>query len=126
MKPEGLKEITYARIKGANFLMKNKDWQGAGQMMGLALECALKASICHALRVPFYPEKHKDKQIPDFFMSHTFDRLFLLSGLSDIFSTTGNPQAFDNWGAFTIHYQGDWINMRKDPPSNCPFDKTIT
>ena len=122
-----LKEITYARIKSAKYLIDRKDWQGSAQMMGLALECALKACICRSLRIPSYPETHKDKQVPSFFMTHRFDRLLLLSGLSDIFNASGlNPTSFRNWGDFTIYFQGDWIEMRYDPASKCPFDEPTT
>ena len=72
-------------------------------MMGLALECALKSCICKTLRVGKYPDSHKDKKVPDFFMTHAFDRLLLLSGLTDILSIRGSyPQAYNNWSLFVI------------------------
>lgn len=107
-----LKSIARSRIRGAKLLIDGGDPEGAAQMMGFALECALKAAICKTLRIPNYPDSHKDKKVPDFFMTHTFDRLLLLLGLSDIFSVTGNPQAFNNWGEFTIKYPGEWTGMR--------------
>jgi hypothetical protein len=120
--PENLKEITLARIKSAKILMDNKDWQGSAQMMGLALECALKASACRSLRIFNYPESHpKDKKIPDFFKTHSFDRLLLLSGLSDIFSANSDPFIFNNWSAFTIQFQGEWTSMRYNDPKASPF-----
>ena len=127
MRPEDLREIAITRAKSARHLIRNKDWQGASYMMGIALECALKASICKTLKIKVYPEKHKtDKEIPDFFMTHIFDRLFLLSGLSDVFSANGNPLAFNNWSDFTIQYQGNWVKMRYEPQRVSPFDKTMT
>jgi hypothetical protein len=127
MNSKDLKEITLARTKSARYLIRNRDWHGAAQMMGLALECALKASICRTLRISTYPEVHKDKLVPNFFMTHAFDRLLLVSGLWDIFSTTSsNPAAFQNWSDFTIQYQGDWITMRYSPPSKSAFDKIMT
>lgn len=126
MKPKDLKEIALARTKSAKYLMRNKDWQGAAQMMGLALECTLKASICRTLRISTYPETHKDKLVPSFFMTHAFDRLLLVSGLWDIFNATGNsPAAFQNWSDFTVQYPGEWTTMRYVPSSKSAFDKTM-
>ncbi len=109
---EDLKKIALIRIKSAKTLLSKKDWNGAGYLMGLALECALKSSICKTLRILNYPEAHTDKKVPDFFMTHSFDRLLLLSGLSDLFSPTGNALAFNNWSTFTIQYPAEWTFLR--------------
>lgn len=100
--------------------MKAEDWDGAAQMMGLALEYALKAAICKTLNIPAYPEDHKDSS---FFMVHTFDRLLLLSGLSSTFSAAGDTEVLDNWSGFTLPYRGEWVGMRYNDPQYGPFDK---
>jgi len=110
------KNLSTIRLKGAKILLDKSDWDGSGLLMGLALECALKACICKTLRIKDYPESHKDKQVPVFFMTHSFLRLLLLSGLSDIFSVKGNnPAAFNNWSDFTIVYPGEWTALRYNP-----------
>src|SRR4051812_12654510 len=91
------KRLAISRIKSANCLLRNKDWHMASYLMGSALECALKAVICKNLKLPDYPEKHKDKKVPDFFMTHIIDRLVLMSGLLDVFRVNGDPLVFNNW-----------------------------
>lgn len=120
-----LKKIALIRLKTAKTLLNADDWQGSAYMMGLALECMLKAVICKTLRISNYPERHKDKKIPDFFMTHSFNRLLLVSGLSDIFSPKGDVLAFGNWSSFVIQYPTEWTIMRYiDPsdPSSSQFD----
>ncbi|MBI3046465.1 MAG: hypothetical protein HYY86_02960 [Candidatus Harrisonbacteria bacterium] len=109
-----LKKISLIRIEGAKILLDKGDYQGSAYMMGLALECALKATVCKTLRIPTYPEDYNaDKKVPDFFMTHSFVRLLLVSGLTDIFSaSSNNVKAFDNWSFFTIQYPGEWVSMR--------------
>ena len=79
------KKLVKIRLRSAKILLDKSDWEGSGYFMGLALECALKASTCKTLRISNYPEAHQDKKVPDFFMTHSFLRLLLVSGLSDIF-----------------------------------------
>ncbi len=109
---KNLKEIAKCRIKSAKILLDGKDWHLACYTMGFVLECALKSCICKTLRIEDYPESHKDKKVPDFFMTHTFDRLLLLSGLNDVFSISGDSAAFNSWSQFTVRYPGDWVSMR--------------
>jgi hypothetical protein len=107
------KKLALIRLKSAKNLIDKNDWEGAGYFMGLSLECALKACTCKTLRISDYPESHKDKKVPDFFMTHSFLRLLLLSGLSDIFNIkSGDPIAFANWSDFTILYPGEWMTIR--------------
>jgi hypothetical protein len=122
-----LKNVAISRIKGAKLLLNGDDWEGSAHTMALALECALKAAVCKTLRIEDYPENHRDKKVPDFFMTHSFDRLLLLSGLSDVFSTQGNQQAFDNWSQFTIQFPGEWTGMKYDPQA-APnvFDRSLS
>lgn len=124
---EILKNTANSRIGSARLLLDGGDWEGASHMMALALECALKSAICKTLRVQSYPEAHRDKKVPDFFMTHSFDRLLLLSGLTDIFSATGDMQAFNNWSSFTIQFPSEWTAMRYDPnAAPNPFDEALS
>lgn len=109
-----LKQISLARIKAAKLLLDEDDYDGCAYLMGCGLECALKSVICKTLKVINYPEfLADDKEVPRFFMTHSFVRLLLLSGLSDIFEVqTNNPLASKNWGKFTIQYVGEWTAMR--------------
>jgi hypothetical protein len=121
-----LKQIALLRVKSAKLLLDGRDWQGAAYMMGLSLECLLKAAVCKTLRIEDFPENHKDDKVPPFFMNHSFVRLQLLSGLSDIFSATGDVAAFGNWSDFTIKYPSEWIYIRYASPANSPFDEATT
>ncbi len=118
-----LKEIGLFRIKSAKLLLDGGDSHGASYMMGIALECILKAAVCKNLHITEYPQNHKDKKVPEFFMTHSFLRLQLLSGLSDIFSATGDVLAFGNWSDFTIKYPGEWTDMRYTNPARSIFDE---
>ncbi len=110
------KKLALIRLKSAKKLLDAKDWEGSGYFMGLSLECALKACTCKTLRITDYPESHKDKKVPDFFMTHSFLRLLLLSGLSDLFNIKSlNTVPFTNWSNFTIQYPGEWMAVRYDP-----------
>ncbi len=121
------KNVALARVKSAKILIDNQDWQGATYLMGLALECALKATICKTLRIAKYPESHHDKKIPDFFMTHSFERLLLLSGLSDIFNVEKiDDGVYDSWSAFTVQYPGEWTAMRYADPQVSRLNKPIT
>ena len=103
------KKLVKIRLRSAKILLDKSDWEGSGYFMGLALECALKASTCKTLRISNYPEAHQDKKVPDFFMTHSFLRLLLVSGLSDIFDIKSKyPLAYKNWSDFTIQYPGEW------------------
>ena len=107
-----LKKISESRIGSAKILLDRDDWHMASYLMGCALECALKSVICKTLKITDYPEEHKDKTIPSFFMTHFIDRLLLVSGLMDIFgSAAADPRVLNNWSQFTIRYLGDWVTM---------------
>lgn len=116
-----LKKICQARIKSAKTLMDAEDWDGSAYMMGYALETALKAASCTALHLDTYPERTNNKSIDSCFMSHKFDQLLVVSGLTDLFSVT--EEAFRNWSDFVQEYQGDWVNMRYNPQILVTFDK---
>lgn len=109
-----LAQLTKARLKTVSILMINDDWDMAAYMMGYSLETALKAATCKTLRVDQYPDikSYKNEKIGNYFMTHNFDMLLLVSGLSDIFSVDGDPSAFQNWSDFTQEFSGEWTNMR--------------
>lgn len=108
----GLRNISKARLKSADTLIADQDWDGAAAMLGLSLECALKAVICKTLHLATYPENTRSARIDNFFMSHDFDALLKASGMEHLFSLTGTPEAFKNWSEFTKELPGDWINLR--------------
>lgn len=119
-----LKSIAKARLKSASFLMDAKDWDGAVYMMGHVLECALKACACKALHLSSYPESRKTD---GHFMTHNFDQLLVLSGMSDIFGINASPVAiFQNWSEFTQEFSGDWPAMRYDLTHQQSFNEINT
>ena len=91
-------------------------------MMGYALEVALKAAACKALRLDEYPSNTRNKSIDGYFMSHKFDQLLVISGLSDLMSLTGPAVAYKNWSEFVQEYPGDWPSMRYDHDIKLKFD----
>jgi len=66
------------RVKDARALLKNKRYDGAYYMIGYAVECALKVSICNQIREHDFPDKNLVNQ------SYTHDllKLLQLSGLA--------------------------------------------
>jgi len=106
--------ITKARLKTVDILSSGNDWDVAAYIMGYALETALKAATCRTLHVDQYPDvkSYKNEKIGNYFMTHNFDMLLLVSGLSDIFSVDGIQDAFQNWSDFTQEYSGEWTSMR--------------
>lgn len=86
-------------------------------MMGYVLETLLKACTCKALRLEQYPDHHTkhDDKLVNVFMTHRFDNLLIVSGLSDLFLPVvsgTNPKVTYNWSQFTSSYPGDWPSMR--------------
>jgi hypothetical protein len=117
------KSISKSRLKTVEILIDGKDWDGAAYMMGLTLECALKAVICKTLHLTSYPENTRNNKIDDYFMTHKFDQLLTPSGMEDIFSVRGKKDIFRSWSEFTKEYQGDWPTMRYDRQRQGQFDE---
>lgn len=117
------KEISQARLKTVAILLDARDWDGASYMMGYVLECALKAVICKTLHLVSYPENTRNDKIDGYFMTHKFDQLLIPSGMEDVFSTRGKPDAFRSWSDFTKEYPGDWPGMRYDRQRLKQFDE---
>lgn len=109
-----LKQIAQKRFESAGKLMEVSDWDGASLMMGLSLECALKAVTCKTLNLDNYPETRKDKNINAFFKTHNFDALLVVSGTDNVFGVRGTGDPSWNWTEFLNEYEGDWWNMKYD------------
>ncbi|MBI4087098.1 HEPN domain-containing protein [Candidatus Kaiserbacteria bacterium] len=104
-----LKTIAKARLRSAVILIDAGDWDGAAYMMGYVLECALKAAVCKSLRLTDYPQNRKTDT---HFLTHNFDQLVVLSGVSDLFDSNASSSVFQNWSDFTKEFLGDWPAMR--------------
>ena len=100
--------------------MKGGDWDGAAYMMAHALECALKAAACKILGLEKYPQ---DVRKDGHFMTHDFDQLLILSGLSGIFSANGAQDEFLSWSEFTKEFPGNWVSVRYSLQNQQKFDE---
>ncbi len=96
-----LKEIAEARLKVAELLLNSRDFDLAVDMMGLSLECALKACICKVLKLKQYPDTGAKKSILEIFKTHLFDNLLILSGMQSDFTLEAESQLFQNWSTAT-------------------------
>ncbi len=101
MTDKDLKIIALLRLKEAKVLYKNGLYDGAAYLCGYVVETALKARICKHLNTSQYPDDGNFKTI---FSSHDFDRLLLLSGLSQEISlnNVSNQKLFQNWSLLTV------------------------
>lgn len=118
-----LKKLSKARLRSAKLLMDGGDWDGSAYMMGHVLETALKSAACKTLHLTDYPETTGNKKVDAMFMTHKFDQLLIISGLSDLF-TFGSPGHISSkYSAFVQEYPGEWINMRYDPTIFIRFDE---
>lgn len=115
-----LRDISKARLKSASILITAEDYDGGAYMLGYALECALKAAVCKSLRISSYPS---DTKKHGHFLTHNFDQLLVFSGLSDVFSLSGDIQGFQNWSDFTGMYPGEWPSMRYNKDNLDRFDE---
>lgn len=108
-----LKKIALARLKTAEILMENEDWDMAGYIMGYVLECALKSAICKTLNLPEYLDTARSDRIRSFFQTHDLECLLVVSGLSYIFKLRKRPaRVLKNWSDFTFHYGSEWVSTR--------------
>jgi hypothetical protein len=105
-----LRKISEARLQTVAILISAKDWEGAGYMMGWVLECALKSVICKTLTLTEYPRSGGDDA---WFHTHRLARLLRLSGMENVFGTTGGS-GFYVWSQFVEYYEGEWPSMRYD------------
>lgn len=119
-----LKNKSLARLKTVKILMTAADWEMAAYILGYVVEYALKSATCKTLRLKHYPElaviqKEIDVQ---YFQTHNFEELLLISGLDPILGPRGESESWRNWGEFTLVYKGNWTKMRYDTGSN--WDKS--
>lgn len=115
-----LKKKSLARLKTVEILMSAEDWEMAAYILGYVVEYALKSATCKTLRLEHYPElavlqKEIDIQ---YFQTHNFEELLLVSGLDPILGPRGESESWRNWGEFSLVYKGNWTKMRYDTGSN--------
>lgn len=110
------KNIAMRRLKTVKILISHQEWGMAAYMLGFVLECVLKSSACKTLNLATYPEieKTKNPQIVNYFRTHNFDMLLVVSGNSDIFDLSGAGAS--SWSGFTQEYTkiGKWTDIRYD------------
>jgi len=111
---QDFKDIANKRLKTAEILISNQEWGMAVYILGFVLECVLKASACKALNLSMYPEIQitKNRKAVDYFCTHSFDTLLVISGTSDIFDLSG--EGASSWSGFTQEYTkiGNWTDIR--------------
>ena len=106
-----LKAIAKSRLKASKILARHRDYDGAVYLMGYALECCLKATICKRLNLVQYPDKSGSKDKDAIFKTHKLDILRTLSGLENDLGLKSATRRYENWSEFTI-----WsVEMRYDP-----------
>ena len=93
-------KIAELRLKEAKTLYKAGLYDGTVYLCGYAVEAALKARICRHLQMKEYLDSGDMKGI---FLSHDFDRLLLLSGLSNKINLANkkNAKLFQHWSILT-------------------------
>jgi len=100
IKYSDLKKIATTRLREARVLYKAGFYDGAAYLTGYVVEISLKVVICKNLNIDTYPDEGNDKK---FFRSHDFDRLLLLSGLSEKINAKNKTSTglFANWSLIT-------------------------
>ena len=78
-----LRRIAEARLKDAKALLAARRYDGAVYLCGYAVELALKARICRALRWPGYPSTTGEFRDYQSFRVHDLDVLLHLTGRED-------------------------------------------
>jgi len=91
---EELKQLAEQRLKEANILFENEQYDGSIYLAGYVVELALKARICKILDLDFYPPEN----LPGFNI-HDYDKLARLSGLEKTIEkqTVENDKFNINW-----------------------------
>ena len=126
MTAEKLKAVVEARMRSVEILLQSEDWFLAAFTTAFVLECALKVMICKTLSLSAYPEDAKQigSKVRNFFWTHEFSQLLILSGLNEFFSPTGiSPELFQNWSDFTKEFPGSWLEIKYDYERQQQFDK---
>jgi hypothetical protein len=109
---EEWQRLCLQKIETAKRLIGIKEWAVAGDIMGYALECALKAATCKTLNNRTYPPvkinpKDGSESSVGIKTSHELDTLLVFSGLSNVF----NSENF-TWGQINSYYPGAWNERR--------------
>ena len=115
--------VSVARRKTVKTLIDAEDWEAAGYMMGYVLETALKAAACKSLNLSEYPDRTSSKNTTSYFMTHNFDQLLTVSGLTNLFEASAPEATSGKWSEFLQSYPGDWPRMRYEPHSVFVCDK---
>jgi hypothetical protein len=76
-----LRKIARGRLNDAEVLLTAGRYDGAIYLCGYAIETALKARICRALKWPGYPSTRKEFEGYQSFRTHDLDVLLYLSGV---------------------------------------------
>ncbi len=118
-----LKKITETRIESFTNLIKAEDWFWAAYTMAMALECALKVMICKTLDLQEYPQKPEKLKIVNFFWTHEFEQLLIISGLTQTLKSTNVPEMWQNWSNFVNEFPGSWTVLKYDYERQQRFDK---
>jgi len=102
IKSNELRKIARARLKDAEVLFRARRYDGASYICGYAVEIALKARICRALKWPKYPETNSEFTGYQSFRTHDLDVLLHLSGREE---------------SVKLHLLAQWFIIQKWDPS---------
>jgi hypothetical protein len=120
---EDWKQLSLDKVVIVKRLLEYEEWVVAGEYMGYALECALKAATCKTLNNACYPPIKTSlvdgtKSGVGMKPAHEFDVLLVYSGLSDIF----NDSNF-TWQQLSSYYAGAWNERRYDKNVATVYDE---
>jgi hypothetical protein len=106
------KLLAERRLRTVELLISHEEWVVAAYMMGFVLECVLKAAICKVLHLESYPEPGPGvrHEVSTYFMTHNFDQLLIVSGMSDLFRLYG--KGANTRASFIQEYPGSWTDIR--------------
>ena len=91
------RELADMRLREARVLLDASKLEGAYYLAGYAVECGLKACICHRrMKAGAFPEREFSKEV----YTHSLEKLVLLAGLKDERHnwTNRHPRFGERWG----------------------------
>lgn len=118
-----LRQLSESRIEEAGVLLDHKLWTGAYYMTGLAIECALKASLAAAVREHDFP----DRDFVNAMYVHNLEKLFRLNGVlwaafqSDI---KVDPNLSINWSTVKDWDDGKRYSVVQELDAKAMYDAT--
>jgi hypothetical protein len=120
------KTLAEKRLKTVGILIENDEWVVAAYIMGFVLECILKSAACKVLNLPAYPEPGAGirHEVSTYFLTHNFDQLLVVSGMTDLFKFSGNGSSA--WSGFTQEYTGAWTDIRYKDATNQFDEQKVT